>query len=279
MLSRKPSTQKVLAGPSCADRVSRLRGYCCGFTLIELLVVISMIALLIALLLPALQGARETAQATVCKSNQRQIYISFAAYANDSNGRIPSNYPWYGQYYWQVMGNQYLGGSESYAGAMNGERYVVLKCPGEKGAPPSGDGSGTPVKMYDNPWSPTSYAMNRAMLSDQYGGVQGGPAYFGEKTFKGSTFWPKTQVYTASEVSFFVDCPTWSLGLQNPLYDPGIDWAANWTYPTGGFPAYFYSFRHPVERTNVLYFDGHVATAKPELDPSQGRYVCTWKNP
>ena len=60
-----------------------------SFTLIELLVVISIIALLIALLLPALQNARQIAQAAGCMSNGRQIVMSTVSYAMDNNAYYP----------------------------------------------------------------------------------------------------------------------------------------------------------------------------------------------
>ncbi|MDX2148259.1 MAG: DUF1559 domain-containing protein [Planctomycetota bacterium] len=59
-----------------------------GFTLIELLVVIAIIALLIGILLPSLGQARETARATVCLANTKQIAIAMHAYANDFKGVI-----------------------------------------------------------------------------------------------------------------------------------------------------------------------------------------------
>jgi prepilin-type processing-associated H-X9-DG protein/prepilin-type N-terminal cleavage/methylation domain-containing protein len=60
-----------------------------GFTLIELLVVVSIIMLLISLLLPALSGARESARATACLSNQRQIVSALTGYMNGNRDVIP----------------------------------------------------------------------------------------------------------------------------------------------------------------------------------------------
>ncbi len=76
--------------------VSRNRTARCGFTLIELLVVISIIALLVGILLPALGAARETARATVCLSNTKQLGTGFYAYATDNKMRMPWCFITYG---------------------------------------------------------------------------------------------------------------------------------------------------------------------------------------
>ena len=60
-----------------------------SFTLIELLVVIAIIAILAAILLPALQQARESAKATSCLSNMRQLGQIYMYYNEDYTGYLP----------------------------------------------------------------------------------------------------------------------------------------------------------------------------------------------
>jgi prepilin-type N-terminal cleavage/methylation domain-containing protein/prepilin-type processing-associated H-X9-DG protein len=67
----------------------RPTGRAAGFTLIELLVVIAVIALLMGVLMPALRKAREAGRTIACASNQKQVILALAAYAQNNDSRLP----------------------------------------------------------------------------------------------------------------------------------------------------------------------------------------------
>ncbi len=77
--------------PRCGSprNFNRFRRPLHGFTLVELLVVIMIISILIALLLPALATARNLAETIACASNERQMGIAFAEYADTWSGAYP----------------------------------------------------------------------------------------------------------------------------------------------------------------------------------------------
>ena len=90
--------------------VRRRRKCARAFTLIELLVVIAIIAILASLLLPALAKARDSAKATLCANNLKQMYYAMMNYSDYNNQYLPPVYN--GAYYWtqeEVLPSEYFG--------------------------------------------------------------------------------------------------------------------------------------------------------------------------
>ena len=59
------------------------------FTLIELLVVIAIIGILASILLPSLSNARKKAEASVCMSNLKQVYVGMHLFTADNGQKLP----------------------------------------------------------------------------------------------------------------------------------------------------------------------------------------------
>lgn len=108
-----------------------------GFTLLEVLVVIGLVALLLGILLPALGASRETARASVCASNARQLQLANDLYAADFNDSYAPGMPdrlanltrWYGSRENQAAAFTSAGGPLSEYLGRSGAGDAVRVCP------------------------------------------------------------------------------------------------------------------------------------------------------
>ena len=99
------------------------------FTLIELLVVIAIIAILAAILLPALQQARERANATKCTSNIKNLLLAADMYRSDHKDFWPNAYNTdrYPSWVTSLMRGKYL--AEGQNPATQNEYPPIVRCP------------------------------------------------------------------------------------------------------------------------------------------------------
>jgi len=231
-----------------------------AFTLIELLVVISIIALLISILLPSLSAARQSAEITVCLSNQRQMTMAVIQYADQCNEYLPivrynADLPQFKEF---GLGRQ--------VGPMNRLGALDL-IPSVDSANPYGS-AGIRLCPTLAPLHPSS------SISSDFGGLQALAHHVMPYELTGYThvvngtskphrrtadIKSASSVYLLAESEYYPGNNTVGLGFLQD--DPNLRWragaeyiqsASGWT-TSGQVERY----RHMVDRTNFSFADGH----------------------
>lgn len=124
-----------------------------AFTLIELLTVIAIIGILAAIIIPTVGSVRDSAKASACLSNLRQVGLAAIVYANDNKNVLPD----------AGTGNDpaWARTLSSYMTIPAGQRASIFTCPG----------SLIPVEDSANPFSPSNPAGDIVLSYGMHAGL------------------------------------------------------------------------------------------------------------
>ncbi|HAI11171.1 MAG TPA: hypothetical protein DCM28_05660 [Phycisphaerales bacterium] len=224
-----------------------------AFTLIELLVVISIVSLLISILLPALAGARKTAQALQCATILKNFGTANAIYAGDNKGWQVPNRAW-------GPGNGLITNGQTGSGAqvewfnVIGFRQAMnfsMDIPGDKwySTPTS---SVCPNAMYawgavnTSGFSRMNYTYGQTIMTESgKAASKAAQTHYPGINMRGLH---DSLIIKPSEKLFFSDAVSGNLTQL-----ASTDYIDESTLLNNAM-----AYRHPGESTNVSFFDGHV---------------------
>ena len=214
-----------------------------GFTLIELLVVISIIALLLAILMPALGKVKKQAQSTVCRSNLKQLGLSYSLYAADNNGRFMSTN-------WGKADEKWMEVLRSYYG----DQHKVRHCPSAKKISTGPDWSVGNSGATDKAWT-----VNATTDTEEFTGSYGENLFARYETSttalfgSPSKFWGSPDRRGASDIPLVLDARWYSLAPENDHATPSCGQlqltSVDWT------KADIAAMRRHGKGINLVYFD------------------------
>lgn len=237
-----------------------------GFTLVELLTVIAIVVILIAILLPALTKARESARSVQCMSNMRQIGLAFTMYADRNGGyfaplsALPTVLPLLVIQDWPSLLAPYMNGKTADAATLdrwggpgnfpfNPSLFTAnpfVLCPSEPDKTPD----------IDFRYRFGDYMVNKSLVGHQLSNGAYAPPGSGHPAHK------RTAVRNAAESCLLLEgCtgqPTANANGLSVQSLPHMDYLSpfcpiSWRHGSGRSNAQ--------RRTNILYVDGHVASA------------------
>jgi prepilin-type N-terminal cleavage/methylation domain-containing protein/prepilin-type processing-associated H-X9-DG protein len=214
-----------------------------GFTLIELLTVIAIIGILAAIIIPTVGKVRDTAKASVCASNLRQVASACLLYANENRGQLVPMKDNSTNQYWRIKIEPYLGSRRS------GQNVLIC---------PSDSVTEYPTSSTTGEW-PSSYGLN---YGSQY--VGSNPLYeysAGTASKNIAAIKQPSRMIMASDIgrgSGSADNPagwTENRTATSPNYGYArFPWAGTFDLDWGVWP------RHAGKtKANAAFFDGHVA--------------------
>jgi prepilin-type processing-associated H-X9-DG protein len=209
-----------------------------GVALLEVLIAVGVIAILAALLIPVAVVSRESAKATRCASNLRELHRAFAIYAADHRGVLP-RYGSYGEHdgpVWVTALARVLLGTSLSSWSQISD-LSVLQCP-----------------SHPTVGIPTAFVLNTFDFASEPGWRGAGPIQY-------------ARLRNPANLPWLLETPDLFLSRDNVLYDdiffePWHVLRKPDHLPGGSAPRTSY-VRHRTRYSNVLFADGHVRNVRP----------------